>query len=173
MSITKKAAPVVKEIVEQVRQGESKRFKRKELNLLFHALLLDKSHRAQLLTYNIKAGEKKVEETVYAEAFENFLDTVFAHAKIKPEERKDLIASYVPKTKDVSFFIDLTQEAQYQLIEAGSSVQIFAEKEIKISLKKSLRKGKFEGIETYSRKAENREYSLKKAAEKAKALKGK
>ena len=161
MSKIGKNTKVVRELVAELREGESKRFKQSELEVLFFAVLSDETHEGKNLKYDIKNKSKSSEPVNYNKMFKNFLDGVFKSAGVKAEERESLIAAYEPKAKDLAFFMDAVEEAEMLYIESGKTLKKWANHEINLLLKKYERKGKYEGETTISRKLIDREKAIK------------
>lgn len=152
---------LVKELVEQLRKDESKRFKRNELSALFLAILSDDTHEGADLRYDIKNKAKSSSPVNYKKKFDEFIDGIYKAAGVKEEERKVLVANYKPKAKDIDFFIDMVEEAEMQYILSGKTLKKWAKHEVNLVLKKYTRKGKYEGEETISRKLVDREKLIK------------
>ena len=152
----------VKEIVEQMKAEESKRFKTQELQTLFFAVLSDDEHEGKNLRYDIKNKSKSSDPVNYNKMFKAFIDGVYKFAGVKAEERESLVAAYQPKAKDLAFFIDAVEEAEMLYIEAGKSLKKWAKHEYNLTLKKKVRKGKYEGQVTISRNLTDREKQISK-----------
>lgn len=161
MSKISKNTKVVRELVAELKESESKRFKQSELEVLFFAVLSDETHEGRNLKYDIKNKTKVSEPVNYKKMFDQFLDGVFKSAGVKAEERESLIKAYEPKAKDLRFFIDAVEEAEAVYLESGKTLKKWANHEVNLILKKYERKGKYEGETTISRKLIDREKAIK------------
>lgn len=155
--------PLVKDLVNEFKESKSKRFKTKEFELLFYAVLTDKSHMVKKLAYDYKNCTKDASEENLSILMDNFLDIAYKHAGIGADERKALIETFEYKPKDVNFLIRALEEAESLQVESGKALRKWAEKEIGLMVQKYERKGKYEGQIGYKRKIEDREDKLAKA----------
>jgi hypothetical protein len=157
------AKVIVKDLVQEYKDSGSKRFKLKEFELLFYAVLTDDTHLAKKLSYDYKQCIKTESEVSYKKLMDEFLDLAYKHAGHGAKEREDLIASYVYKPKDINFLLGALEEAESLQVESGKALKKWAEKEIGLMVQKYTKTGKYEGMTGYKKKIEDREAKLAKA----------
>lgn len=157
---------LVKDLVNEFSASDNKRFKAKELQMLFYAVLTDETHVAKKVVHDMKKLEKRVEEVNYAKQIKKFIETLFVSQGMKPEEAAKAADEYKIKSKDIAVFGEAWEEAQVQYFETGKAVKIWANNSLELLIKKYQRTGKYEGKTGYQRKVIDKDEKL--AARKAK-----
>lgn len=151
----------VADIIQDIKDNDSRRFSKGDFQALVYAILADKNFNAEKW---IQRGDELVSETFSINAdLRKFLNKLLKHAGISdPVQRDHVIDAFEYSPKDIGFVTDAVEEAMYQYAESGKNLTIFREKMLRMSIKKIVRTGKYDGQITYKKSVVDRKATLAK-----------
>lgn len=155
------AKKVVKEILEDIKANDSKRFSRGDFQALVYAVLADKDFNAE--KWIQRGGDLVAETYCINDGMRKFLNKVLKHAGMSDStERQNIIDTFEYNPKDIDFVIDAVEEAMYQYTEADKNLWLFRDKMLRMSIKKITRTGSYAGTVTYKKSVTDRSKAMKK-----------
>lgn len=158
---TKVVKNTVDDIIRDIKANPSKRFSRGDFQTLVYAVLADKDFKAEKW---IQKGDELISDTYSINAgMRKFLNKVLKHAGFTDTVQRDhLIDTFEYSPKDIEFVVDAVEEAMYQYAEADKNLWLFRDKMLRMSVKKIVRTGKYEGQITYKKSVSDRKAALEK-----------